>query len=230
MPKAAAIQPNEWATIHDNFTPFDIGALNRVVLDYAHVELTLAHRWYRRTALGKTVAVAGFSFTIIGLMAAVGLGFLMLAGGIQDEALLTVVWAGVGLSCCAPLGFFVPWLLTPYRQWDRTLNGIAVMTIAIAALSLGAVFIRRWEYASTPELAVPFLLLLALPIGIMVLHARLRVTEKPPAVNIASLSLQDIEILRKVRWRALRILRSRNVVAYKDFDRYDNAPFDIPSA
>lgn len=226
MPKAAAVQPNEWATIQDNFTPFEIGALNRVVLDYAQVELTLANRWYRRTALGKAVAIAGLSFTIICLMVAVGLGILMLAGGIEDEALLTVVWAGVGLSACALLGFFVPWLLTPYRQWDRTLHGIAVMILVIAAVSLLAVLIRQWEYAAKPALAVPFMLLLAFAIGIMVAHARLRVTEKPPAVNVATLSPQDVEILRKVRERALRILRSRNIVAYKDFNGYDSAPFD----
>lgn len=225
MPKAAAIQPNEWATIHDNFTPFDIGALNRVVLDYALVELTLANRWYRRTALGKAVAVAGFTFTIICLIVAVGMAFIMLAGGIDTEALLPVAWVGAGLSCCTLLGYFTPWALTPYRQWDRTLNGIAVMILVVAAASLGAALIRRWEYASNAALAVPFALLLASAIGIMVLHARLRVTEKPPAVNVESLSPNDIEILKKVRRRALVILRSRNVVAYKDFNEYDSAPF-----
>jgi len=220
MPKAAAIQPNEWATTHDNFTSFDIGALNRVL-----VELTLANRWYRRTALGKTVAVAGYGFTIICLLAAVGLGFVMLTGGLDNEALLPVAWVGAGLSCCALLGFFLPWAVTPYRQWDRTLNGIAVMIAVVAAVSLGAALIRRWNHASNPALAVPFVVLLALAIGIMVVHARLRVTEKPPAVDIGSLSPGDIEILTKVRRRALVILRSRNVVAYKDFNEYDNASF-----
>lgn len=227
MPKAAAIQPNEWATIHKNFSSFDFGALNRVVLDYAIVELTLARRWYRRTALGKTVAVLGFSFTIICLLVAVGLGIFMIAGGIADEALPVVVWVGVGLSCCALLGFFVPWLLTPYRQWDRTLHGIAVMIGVIAVVSLGSALFRQWDHASTVTLAVPFALLLAFAIGVMIAHARLRITEKPPAVDLGSLSPEDIEILRKVRRRALVILRSRNVVAYKDFKGYDEAPFDV---
>ncbi|MFC3490966.1 hypothetical protein [Glycomyces rhizosphaerae] len=227
MPKAAAIQPNEWATIQDSLTPFAIGALNRVVLDYAHVELTLARRWYRRTALGKTVAVLGFSFTIFSLCAAVALGLIMLTGGIDNEALLPVAWVGAGLSACAILGFFVPWALTPYRQWDRSLNGIAVMIIVIATLSLGAALIRRWEVVSNAELAVPFILLIAFTVGVIVVHVRLRVTEKPPAVDdVASLSPSDIEVLRKVRQRALKILRHRNVVAYKDFNGYDNAPFD----
>lgn len=229
MPKAAAIQPNEWATIHANFTSFDIGALNRVVLDYAFVELTLAKRWYRRTALGKAIAVFGLVFTVVCLMAAVGLGFVMVTGGLDTEALVPVVWVGAGLSCCALLGFFVPWVLTPYRQWDRTLHGIAVMIAVVAAASLGAALIRRWDYASNASLAVPFVLLLAFAIGVMVVHARLRATEKPPAVDVGSLSPKDIEILRKVRRRALVILRSRNVVAYKDFDGYDNAPFDYPT-
>jgi hypothetical protein len=226
MPKAAAIQPNEWATIHDNFTPFDLGALNRVVLDYAHVELTLARRWYRRTALGKTVAVLGFAFTIFSLCAAVALGIVMLTGGIDNEALLPVAWVGAGLAACAILGFFVPWALTTYRQWDRTLNGIAVMILVIATLSLGAALIRRWAAVSNAALAVPFLLLTAFAVGVIVVHVRLRATEKPPAVDVASLSPGDIEVLRKVRQRALRILRSRNVVAYKDFNGYDNASFD----
>jgi hypothetical protein len=226
MPKAAAIQPNEWATIQDNFTPFEIGAMNRVVLDYAHVELTLARRWYRRTALGKTVAVLGFAFTIISLCAAVALGLLMLTGGIDNKALLPVTWVGAALSACAILGFFVPWVLTPYRQWDRTLNGIAVMITVIATLSLGAALIRRWEAVSNAALAVPFLLLVAFAVGVIIVHVRLRVTEKPPAVDVASLSPSDIEVLRKVRQRALKILRHRNIVAYKDFNEYDNASFD----
>lgn len=226
MPKAAAIQPNEWATIHDNFTPFEIAALNRVVLDYAHVELALGRRWYRRTGLGRTVAVTGFAFTIFSLCAAVALGLVMLTGALDNEALLPVAWVGAGLSACAVLGFFVPWLLTPYRQWDRTLNGIAVMVIVIATLSLGAALVRRWEYASNAAVAVPFMLLLACAIAVIVVHVRLRVAEKPPAVDVASLSPSDIEILRKVRQRALKILRHRNVVAYKDFNAYDNAPFD----
>ncbi|GAA2263071.1 hypothetical protein GCM10009853_015260 [Glycomyces scopariae] len=226
MPKAAAIQPNEWATIHDNFTPFDIGALNRVVLDYAHVELTLARRWYRRTALGKTVAGLGYTLTIISLCAAVALGIFMLTGAIDNEALLPVAWAGAGLSACAVLGFFVPWLLTPHRQWNRTLHGIAVMILVIATLSLGAALFRTWESASNAVLAVPFLLLIAFTVAVIVVHVRLRATEKPPAVDVASLTPDDIEILRKVRQRALRILRSRNVVAYKDFNEYDSASFD----
>lgn len=226
MPKAAAIQPNEWATIQDNFTPFEIEALNRVVLDYAHVELSLARRWYRRTALGKTVAALGFTFTVISLCAAVALGIVMLTGGIDNEALLPVSWAGAGLSACAVLGFFVPWALTPYRQWDRTLNGIAVMVIVIATLSLGAALVRRWEAVSNAALAVPFFLLMAFAVGVIVVHVRLRATEKPPAVDVASLTPSDIEVLRKVRQRALKILRHRNVVAHKDFNRYDNAPFD----
>lgn len=226
MPKAAAVQPKEWATIHDNFVPFDIGALNRVVLDYAHVDLALANRWYRRTALGKTLAALGFAFTIASLCASVALGLIMLTGAIDDAALLPVAWAGAGISACAVLGFFVPWALTPYRQWDRTLNGVAVMITAIATLSLGSALVREREEVANTALAVPFILLAAFTVGIVAVHARLRVTEKPPAVDVASLSPSDIEVLRKVRQRALKILRHRNVVAYKDFNRYDNASFD----
>ncbi|WP_026930070.1 hypothetical protein [Glycomyces tenuis] len=230
MPKAAAIQPNEWATIHDNFVPFDIGALNRVVLDYAHIELTLAKRWHRRTVLGRTVAVAGYSLQIIGLMAAVTLALILLTGAIDNEALLPVVWAGAALSAYAVVGRLVPWLLTPYRQWDRTLFGLAVMVSVIAVVSLGAALFRSWEAAPGWAVAVPCAVLLAVMAAVMVVHGRYRVAEKPPAVDLATLSPAEIELLRKVRRRALVVLRSRNVVSYKDFNGYDNAPLNAPPA
>ena len=58
MPKAAAIRPNEWATIHVGMGSFDIGELNRVVLDYGYIELQPAKRWARRTPLGKDIQLA----------------------------------------------------------------------------------------------------------------------------------------------------------------------------
>ena len=229
MPKAAAIQPNEWATIHSNFDPFDIGELNRVVIDYAAVELWTAGRWHRRTALGRACAVAGRCLTVIGLMAAVTLALVLLAG-VDGEALLPAVWAGAVLSCAGVLGFFVPWVLTPYRQWDRTLSGIAVMTIVIAVISLGALAFRDFAGAPRWALAVPCLVLLLVAVGARVGVHRLRSTAKPPAVDVGSLSRQQLEVLLAARRRALRILRSRNVVSYKDFPAFDAAPLEAPAA
>ncbi|MFB9658437.1 hypothetical protein ACFQS3_19555 [Glycomyces mayteni] len=229
MPKAAAIQPNEWATIHPNFEGFDIGSLNRVVTDYAHVELTLAKRWYRRTALGRACAVIGRIFTVIGLMAGVTLALVMLTG-IDAEALLPIAYIGSGLACVAVLGFLVPWALTPYRQWDRTLCGISVMMMVCAVLALGAVIVRGTADIPLWTVIVPIIVLILVTIGAIVADVRLRTTGKPPAVDLGSLSPNELEVLLKVRHRALRILRSRNIVAYADFRGFDESPLDTPPA
>ncbi|MCD0447269.1 hypothetical protein LO763_27005 [Glycomyces sp. A-F 0318] len=227
MPEAAAIQPNEWATIHDNFEPFDIAELNRVVLDYAHIELAMANRWHRRSPLGRACAMTGRCLTILGLMAAVALGLFMIAG-VDGEALLPVVCAGAGLGGVAVLGWLVPWALTPYRQWDRTLCGVSVMMTVIAAVSLGAVLLRDFAAAPRWMLAAPCLALLLVAVGALVADYRFRSTAKPPAVDVGSLSPGEIEVLLAVRRRALTILRSRNVVSYADFPRFDDAPLDAP--
>lgn len=227
MPKAAAIQPNEWATIHPNFEGFDIGRLNRVVTDYAFVELAMAKRWHRRTGLGRACAVIGRIFTILGLMAGIALATFVLAGT-DSEALLPVVWAGSALACVAVLGFFVPWALTPYRQWDRTLCGISVMMGVVALLSLGSVLVRGVTIVPLWSVLVPLAVLLLVAAGAIVADVRLRTTGKPPAVDLASLSPNEIEVLLKVRRRALTILRSRNIVAYADFRQFDESPLDTP--
>ncbi|MEU5871729.1 hypothetical protein AB0A73_09235 [Glycomyces sp. NPDC047369] len=227
MPKAAAIQPNEWATIHPNFEGFDLASLNRVVTDYAFIELAMAKRWHRRTGLGRACAVIGRIFTILGLMGGVALAIVMLAG-VEPEALLPIAYIGAALACIAVLGFFVPWALTPYRQWDRTLCGIAVMMMVAAVLALGSVVFRDPAPVSRLALAAPLVVLLLVTIGALVADVRFRTTDKPPAVDLASLSPNEIEVLLKARHRALRILRSRNIVAYADFRRFDESPLDTP--
>jgi cation transport ATPase len=227
MPKAAAIQPNEWATIHDNFEPFDLGALNRVVLDYAHIELANAKRWTRRSALGRACAAIVSCLKVLGLMAAVSLALFLLAG-VDGEALVALVYSCATLSCAGVLGFFVPWLLTPYRQWDRTLSGISVMVAVAALLALGAACFRTFEAAPAWVLAPPCLLVLLVAVGALVGDYRLSTTAKPPAVDLESLSPQEIEVLIAARHRALRILRSRNVVSYKDFHGFDSSPLTAP--
>lgn len=225
MPRAAAIQPNEWATTHPNFEGFDLGSLNRVVIDYAFIELTMAKRWHRRTGLGRACAVIGRIFTIIGLTAGVALAAFMLVGT-DSEALLPVVWSGSALACVAVLGFFVPWALTPYRQWDRTLCGISVMMGVVALLSLGSALVRGVTIAPLWSVVVPLVVLLLVAVGAIVADVRLRTTELPPAVDLNSLSPNEIEVLLKVRRRALTILRSRNIVSYADFRGFDESPLD----
>ncbi|MEU6246539.1 hypothetical protein [Glycomyces sp. NPDC047010] len=229
MPKAAAIQPNEWATTHPNFEGFDIESLNRVVTDYAYVELTLAKRWYRRTGLGRACAVIGRIFTVLGLMAGVALALAMLS--IPDaEVLLPIAYIGSALTCVAVLGFLVPWALTPYRQWDRTLCGISVMMMAAAVLSLGSVLFKDIPDKPLWTLLAPLIVLLLLTIGAIVADVRFRTTGKPPAVDLDSLSPDELDVLLKVRHRALRILRTRNIVAYADFRQFDESPLDTPPA
>lgn len=225
MPKAAAIQPNEWATTHPNFEGFDLGSLNRVVIDYAFIELTMAKRWHRRTGLGRACAVIGRIFTILGLMAGIALAAFMLVGT-DSEALLPVAWSGSALACVAVLGFFVPWALTPYRQWDRTLCGISVMMGVVALLSLGSALVRGVTIAPLWSVVVPLVVLLLVAVGAIVADVRLRTTDMPPAVDLDSLSPKEIEVLLKVRRRALTILRSRNIVSYADFRGFDESPLD----
>jgi hypothetical protein len=225
MPKAAAIQPNEWATTHDNFEPFDISELNRVVLDYAHIELTMAKRWYRRSALGRACAVIGSCCRILGLMAAVALALFLLTG-VDGEALIPLVYGGAGLACVGVLGFLVPWALTPFRQWDRTLSGVSVMVAVLALLAFGAALFRTFEAAPTGTLAAPCLVPLLVSAGALVANVRFRTAAKPPAVDLESLSPEEVKVLLTARRAALKILRSRNIVSYADFRKLDETPLD----
>lgn len=229
MPKAAAIQPSEWATIHPGLGSFDIGELNRVVIDYAHIELALAKRWSRRTALGRVCAGLNQCLKVIGLMAMVLLAVVLLAG-VDGEALVPVVYAGGFTACAGIVAFFVPWLLTPYRQWDRTLCGISVMAAVAAVASITAIAVRDFEAGPPWLLAVPCVLLLLVSIGAIIADYRLRTTGKPPAVDLATLSQAEIEVLLALRHKTLKHLRARSVVSYQDFAGFDAAPLDPNAA
>jgi cation transport ATPase len=226
MPKAAAIQPLEWATVHDNFEGFDLAELNRVVIDYAYIELHRAGRWSRRSPLGRVCAALLYCLMTVGLIAAVGLGILLIAGVTEGEFPVFATYIGAGLGCVVVAGFFVPWALTPYRQWDRTLCGISVMMAVVAVVSLGSIAARSFEAAPRWLLAAPCVLLLLVAIGAIVGNYRLRTTSKPPAVDIATLSPEEVEVLRAARRGALKRLRARNIVPYRDFAKFDAAPLD----
>lgn len=223
MPKAAAIQPMEWATIHPGLGTFDIGELNRVVLDYAYIELHMANRWSRRSTLGRVWAAMLYCIITIGLIAAVLMG-LCLITGVDGVALMPIVYAGSGLGCAVVAGFFVPWALTPYRQWDRTLCGISVMMAVVAVVSIGSIYVRSFEAAPRWLLAAPCALLLIAAIGAVVGDFRFRTTEKPPTVDLRTLSAKEVDVLLAARRQALKRLRSRSIVAYSDFEKFDNTP------
>jgi hypothetical protein len=227
MPKAAAIPPLEWATVHPGLGTFDIGELNRVVLDYGRIELETAKRWTRRSALGRACAAIMACLKVIGLLAAVLLG-ISLAAGVDGEGLVPLVYACSGLGCLAVVGFYVPWALTPYRQWDRSLCGISAMFAVVAAVSIGSVLVRDFEAAPRWLLVTPCAVLLVMAIGAIVGDFRFRTTVKPPPVDLAALSPEEIEILFSARRKALRQLRARSVVSYLDFDELDRTPLDAP--
>lgn len=228
MPKAAAIQPLEWATIHSGMGTFDIGELNRVVIDYGYIELQAAKRWTRRTALGRFCNGLLQCFKVIGLMAAVLLATITMTGT-DDEVLFPIVYASAGLSCVAMLGWYVPWALTPYRQWDRTLSGIAVMMIVAASVSTVSLF--AWDLETGPVwlLAGPCVALLLVSVWALVGAHRFRNREKPPAIDPATLTPEEMDVLFALRRRTLKVLRGRNVVAYKDFNGFDRSPL-VPTA
>ncbi|SDE15850.1 hypothetical protein [Glycomyces harbinensis] len=225
MPKAAAIQPLEWATIHPGFGTFDIGELNRVVLDYAYIELHMASRWTRRSALGRVFGGLLYSVVIIGLMAAVTLG-LCLVTGVDGVALVPIVYVGTAFGCAVVAGLYVPWALTPYRQWDRTLCGISVMIAVIAVVSIGSIFARDFEAAPRWLLAAPCAVMLIVAIGAIVGDYRFRTTVKPPAVDVKALSPEEVDVLLAVRRRVLKSLRAKSIVSYSDFKVFDAAPLD----
>ncbi|THV29524.1 hypothetical protein [Glycomyces paridis] len=225
MPKAAAERPLEWATGRYGWDGFDLRELDRVVLDYAPIELALAKRWSRRSALGRACAGAVFALSLIGLMAAVLMGIATLAG-VDGEALPVLVFACSGLGCAAVAGFFVPWLLTPYRQWDRTLCGLSVMIAVSAAASIVSVLARDLEAGPPWLLAAPCLVLLLAALGAIVGDVRLRTDAKPPPVDLAALTPDELDVLLAVRRKTLRVLRSRGVVSYPDCAAFEKAPLD----
>jgi hypothetical protein len=65
-------------------------------------------------------------------------------------------------------------------------------------------------------------------IGAVVGDFRWRTSVKPPTVDLDGLSPEQVDVLLASRRRALKILRSRSVVAYGDFDAFDSAPLRLP--
>jgi hypothetical protein len=236
MPKAAAPSPSTWATVHGNFEKFDINELNRVVLDYAQVELEAAARKRQRSGLMKVGARLMFWVALIGLGGPlIAVGIFVSGGGVtkfsEDFSAgveVSFIYIGCALGVVALLYFLVPWLQESHRQWNRNLVGFSVILLVSTVLLLVLIFISDPEiYPRFPLLVAP-LVLLALEIVVLVAAFRLYSKEKPPAVDVRSLTSVDLDVLLASRRRALTTLRARSIVSYDEFDELDRTPL-VPS-
>ncbi|MFC3490967.1 hypothetical protein [Glycomyces rhizosphaerae] len=70
------------------------------------------------------------------MVAGVGLAVFPL-NGLDGEELVLAPCGLSALACAGVLSLLVPWLLTPYRQWDRTLRALSVMMIVAAVVRTG---------------------------------------------------------------------------------------------
>lgn len=232
MPKAAAPSPSTWATVHGNFKKFDINELNRVVLDYAQVELEAAARRRRRSGLTNIGARLMFWVALIGLGGPLFAVAIFISGGgatkLSEDFSAGVevpcIYIGCALGAVSLLYFLIPWLQESHRQWNRNLVGFSVILLVSTVLLLVLIFISDPEvYPRFPLLVAP-LVLLALEIVAIVAALRLYSKEKPPAVDVSTLTSDDLEVLLAARHRALTTLRARSIVSYDEFDELDRTP------
>ncbi|MER7558468.1 hypothetical protein ABTZ46_16110 [Nocardioides sp. NPDC126508] len=227
MPKAAAPSPTEWATGRYGFHGFDLDELNHVVRDYAFIELHESAR-RKRWPLPVRAGVKVLPWIVAILLGGPLLMAIVLAGGgsqdYSETYLIGLTCAGSAAGGSALLYFFLPWMLQPHRQWPRTPHAISIMlTVPLLATLVMIYRVDAQIYPRWP-MVVPVWLCLTLTIGAIVCCYRYYDKSKPPVVDLATLSEDEIEVLTKCRHRALKVLRSRGVVAYKDFDAYDAAP------
>jgi hypothetical protein len=227
VPKAAAPEPGEWAVARDSLTGFDLDELNQVVRDHAFITLHEAARRKRWPLVVRAGAKVLFGIGILAIGGPLLSVFAFMGAGSQDYSQsYLIVWACVGsaLGCLAVLIFFVPWLMQPHRQWPRTMVAVSVM------VAVPTVVLLVLSYTVVPEahprwpMVVPVWLCLALSIAAVFGGFRYYSRTKPPAVDLDTLSEEEIEVLRKSRRRALTTLRSRSVVSYQDFREFDEAP------
>lgn len=232
MPKAAAIDPGNWATVHSNFDRFDINELNRVVLDYAQIELESAERKRRRSGAANLAAKLMYWVALVGLAGplfsvaifASGGGARKLSEDFSPGFEVPCVYIGCALGFLALLYHFVPWVRSTHRQWDRSLFGFSVFVLVSTVLLLVLILMSdAAAYPRVPLVMAP-LLLLAFGIALIVAEFRLYSREKPPAVDVNALTSDEVDVLLALRRQALTTLRSRSIVSYDEFDALDRSP------
>ncbi|NUT18746.1 MAG: hypothetical protein HOV77_06140 [Hamadaea sp.] len=226
VPRATAMDAPEWATIVDPSAKFEPEELNRVVRESASIELARRERDERRSWFGKFLVAASYVVMICGLVVS-GIAFLMVLRVRPEEfeaGLQIFCAAGFLMGCLTVLHWWVDWLTTPYRQWSRTILGIAAMEGACAVGSLAALYARLPELSDRWLLMIPMWLLLLLAIASVPLVFRCTYYGKPPAVELESLTPTQIEYLIAYRRKALKVLRSRSIVSYVLFNELDQSP------
>lgn len=232
MPKSAAPSPTQWATMHPNFSGFSIDELNRVVLDYAQVELEAADRRERRSGIVRLIVKLLFVVAVVGLAGPLFAAVVFIAGSnsgdISDDTsvmgFVICVYIGSGLGCISLLYRFIPWVRSSHRQWDRSLFGFSlIVLLPTMALLVGVIASDPALFNRSTFLVAPLITML-LSVGVIVAEFRLYSREKPPAVDVSRLSEREMQMLLELRHKALMTLRSRSIVSYDDFDAYDNHP------
>lgn len=232
MPKSAAPSPAQWATVHPNFSGFSIDELNRVVLDYAPIELEAAGRRDRQPTLVRLIVKLLFVVAVVGLAGPLFAAVVFIAGSnsgeMADNASVVgyaiCVYIGCGMGCISLLYRFIPWVRSVHRQWDRSLFGFSVIVLVPTVALLVGIAISDPAIFKWSIFLVPPLVTLLIGVGVIVAEFRLYSRQKPPAVDASRLSEREIEVLLDLRHKALKTLRSRSIVSYDDFDDYDNHP------
>lgn len=232
MPKSAAPSPAQWATTHPNFSGFSIDELNRVVLDYAQIELEAAERRSRRPVLVRLIVKLLFFVAVIGLAGPLFAAIVFIAGSNSGDmsndptvvGFVVCVYVGCGLGCISLLYRFIPWVRSSHRQWDRSLFGFSVIVLVPTVALLVAVAVSDPAVFNRPIFLVAPLITLLLSVGVIVAEFRLYSQQKPPAVDVSGLSEREIQVLLDLRHKALETLRSRSIVSYEDFDDFDHHP------
>lgn len=223
MPKPVAPTPVNWASMIPAMQTFKIDQLNRVVLDYAYIELEALARRNRRPLVIRILSPVMYWIAMAGVLAP----FLSVAAivGSEDPTIEIVgAFAGGTLGCASVLYFYVPWSQSEYRQWDPTASALSVMIGIFSAIALALIFAGVPDADQPAILAVPIAVLLAVVIGTLVARYRGYSTEMPPRINARELSSDEMAILLKSRRQGLVRLRGRGIITHAEFETFDKSP------
>lgn len=232
MPKAAAPDPRAWAATYTRLGEVDISELNQVVLDYAYIELQVSGRKARRSAIGRIAARMMHVLAIVGICGpGIAAGIFASGGGARKLSEdfspgfeVPCIYLGSVLGCVAILYFFVPWIRTSHRQWDRGVLGVGVFLTGSAVVLLALIYASDSGVYPRWPLTLPVWVLLLMALGSVVALFMFKYDTKPPAVDFDNLTAEETELLLECRRKALVSLRSRSKVSYSDFDTYNSAP------
>jgi hypothetical protein len=223
MPKPSAPSPMDWAAVQMAGTGFDINELNRVVRDYAYIELELAARDRRRTPAQRLISKLMTWVAIVGLIV-LGVAVAALVGGRASGGVIAFLYVACILGAFSVLYFYLQWRAMPYRQADRTVSAFGIMATIFAVGLIIAILTANMDNSLWWLMMIPAVALVAVSVGTIVGHHRFRSETKPPAVDLDQLSPENEQVLLESRHRALLRLRARRVVSYPDFEAYDQAP------